>query len=135
MRAYTHLKGLLTAILADLGAAWPDKASIEPPKDKKFGDMACNVAMLTAGALGKKPRDLAQELADRLLAADPGLARVEVAGPGFLNVTFAPSFWQKTVEEVLDTRQCYGKFNLGRGRKVQVEFVSANPTGPLHIGH
>ncbi|GFK95001.1 Arginine--tRNA ligase [Fundidesulfovibrio magnetotacticus] len=135
MRALTHLRGLLEAILARKGAQWPDKATIEPPKDKQFGDMACNVAMLTAGKLGKKPRDLALELREELLAMDPGLAKVDVAGPGFLNVTFAPSFWQKTVEDVLELRHCYGKFNLGRGRKVQVEFVSANPTGPLHIGH
>jgi len=135
MRALTHLKGLLETILDRKGAAWPEKATIEPPKDKQFGDMACNVAMLTAGKLGRKPRDLALEIREELLAMDPGLASVEVAGPGFLNVTFAPSFWQKTVEDVLEQRHCYGKFNLGRGRKVQVEFVSANPTGPLHIGH
>jgi len=135
MRALTHLRSLLGSILEKKGAAWPDKATIEPPKDKQFGDMACNVAMLTAGKLGMKPRDLAEELKKDLLAADPALSKVEVAGPGFLNVTFAPAFWQKTVEEVLEVKQCFGKFNLGRGRKVQVEFVSANPTGPLHIGH
>jgi len=135
MRALTHLRGLIGSILEKKGAQWPEKATIEPPKDKKFGDMACNVAMLAAGKLGKKPRDLAEELKNDLLAADPSLAAVEVAGPGFLNVTFAPAFWQKTVEDVLEAGHCYGKFNLGRGRKVQVEFVSANPTGPLHIGH
>lgn len=135
MRALTHLRSLLGSILEKKGAAWPEKATIEPPKDKQFGDMACNVAMLVAGKLGMKPRNLAEELKNELLAADPGLAKVDVAGPGFLNVTFAPSFWQQTVEEVLEAKQCYGKFNLGRGRKVQVEFVSANPTGPLHIGH
>ena len=135
MRALTHLRSLLGSILEKKGAQWPDKATIEPPKDKQFGDMACNIAMLTAGKLGKKPRELAEELARELLEADPGLQKVDVAGPGFLNVTFAPSFWQQTVEEVLEAKECFGKFNLGRGAKVQVEFVSANPTGPLHIGH
>jgi arginyl-tRNA synthetase len=135
MRALTHLRSLLGAILEKKGIAWPEKATIEPPKDKSFGDMACNVAMLTAGRLSVKPRELAEEIKKELLAADPDLAGVEVAGPGFLNVTFAPAFWQKTVEEVLESSRCYGKFNLGRGRKVQVEFVSANPTGPLHVGH
>jgi arginyl-tRNA synthetase len=129
MRALTHLRSLLSSILEKKGAAWPDKATIEPPKDKQFGDMACNVAMLVAGKLGMKPRDLAEQIKMDLLAADPSLAGVEVAGPGFLNVTFAPAFWQKTVEEVLETKHCFGKFNLGRGLKVQVEFVSANPTG------
>jgi arginyl-tRNA synthetase len=135
MRAQNHLRKLLGSILEKKGAEWPEKATIEPPKDKKFGDMACNVAMLAAGKTGMKPRDLAETLKAELLAADPALAKVDVAGPGFLNVTFAPHFWQSTVEEILEGRQCYGKFNLGRGRKVQVEFVSANPTGPLHIGH
>jgi arginyl-tRNA synthetase len=135
MRALTHLRSLLGDILAKKGIDWPEKATIEPPKDKSFGDMACNVAMLTAGKLGMKPRDLAETLRTELLAADPDLADVQVAGPGFLNVTFAPAFWQKTVEEVLLAGGCFGKFNLGRGRKVQVEFVSANPTGPLHVGH
>ena len=135
MRALHHLRSLLGSILEKKGVAWPEKATIEPPKDKQFGDMACNVAMLTAGKLSMKPRDLAEALKNELLAADPGLAKVEVAGPGFLNITFAPAFWQQTVSEVLEARGCYGKFNVGRGRKVQVEFVSANPTGPLHIGH
>ncbi len=135
MRALTHLQGLLAAALEKRGLPWPDKATIEPPKDKKFGDMACNVAMLAAPKLSMKPRDLALELQAELLAADPGLSAVDVAGPGFLNVTFAPAFWQSTVTEILQAPQSYGRFNLGQGRKVQVEFVSANPTGPLHIGH
>ncbi|GAB6036296.1 arginine--tRNA ligase [Fundidesulfovibrio butyratiphilus] len=135
MRALTHLRALLGDALARRGLEWPDKASIEPPKDKKFGDMACNVAMLVAGKLSVKPRDLAQELSAELLAADPSLSRVEVAGPGFLNVTFAPAFWQQTVTDVLTAGPDYGRQTLGAGRKVQVEFVSANPTGPLHIGH
>jgi len=135
MRALTHLRGLLGRLIEKKGAAWPEKATIEPPKDKKFGDMACNVAMLAAGALGRKPRELAEELKNELLAADPGLAKVEVAGPGFLNVTFAPAFWQATVVEILEKKAGYGRFDLGQGKRVQVEFVSANPTGPLHIGH
>ncbi|WP_243439117.1 arginine--tRNA ligase [Fundidesulfovibrio soli] len=135
MRAITHLKSLLESILSEMGAPWPEKATIEPPKDKKFGDMACNVAMLTAGKLNKKPRDLAEELRAALLAADPSLSKVEVAGPGFLNVTFAPAFWQSTVAQILEEADAYGKQDTGKGRKVQVEYVSANPTGPLHIGH
>ena len=135
MRAITHLQQLLSAALDRRGLSWPEKATIEPPKDKKFGDMACNVAMLAAPRLSMKPRDLAVELQAELLAADPSLSAVDVAGPGFLNVTFAPAFWQQTVTEILADGQAYGRFNLGQARKVQVEFVSANPTGPLHIGH
>jgi len=135
MRALNHLRGLLGSLLEKKGASWPEKATIEPPKEKKFGDMACNVAMLAASALGKKPRALAEELRSELLAADPGLAAAQVAGPGFLNITFAPGFWQETVAEVLREGERYGRFDLGKGERVQVEFVSANPTGPLHIGH
>jgi len=135
MRAVNHLRGLLGSLLEKKGAPWPEKATIEPPKEKRFGDMACNVAMLAAGALGRKPRELAEELRGELLAADPGLADVQVAGPGFLNVTFAPGFWQETAAQVLREGERYGRFDLGKGERVQVEFVSANPTGPLHIGH
>mgnify|MGYP000974571077 FL=1 len=135
MRAVTRLKSLLNAVLAEKGLDWPEKANIEPPKDKKFGDLATNFDMIAAKPLGLKPRELAESLQKSLLAKDPSLEKVEVAGPGFLNVTFSPAFWRETVTEILEQKERYGTSGIGKGRKIQVEFVSANPTGPLHIGH
>jgi len=136
MRAITHLRSLLSDALAGMGVPWPEKTTIEPPKDAAFGDLATNVAMMAAKAAGKKPRDLAEALRQAIMAADSGLA-AEVAGPGFLNVTFPPAFWQDIVADVQeqDAGGGYGRSDLGGGKKIQVEYVSANPTGPLHIGH
>lgn len=135
MRAIEHFRQRLTDALAAMDIAWPEKTTIEPPREKKFGDLATNVAMVACKAAGTSPRELAERLRQALLAAESDLSDVTVAGPGFLNVTFAPSFWQRTVLEVLDQGRKYGRLTLGAGTKVQVEFVSANPTGPLHIGH
>ncbi|NDY58528.1 arginine--tRNA ligase [Desulfovibrio sulfodismutans] len=136
MRAVTHLRSLLSDALAGMGIPWPEKTTIEPPRDAKFGDLATNAAMMAAKAAGQKPRDLAEALRQALVSADPGIA-AEVAGPGFLNVTFPPAFWQATIADVLeqDAGGGYGRSDLGGGKKIQVEYVSANPTGPLHIGH
>lgn len=135
MRAMEHLRGLLEAALDKRGIAWPAKTTIEPPKDKSHGDLASNVAMMAAKAAKMPPRQLAGELREDLLAAGADLADVSVAGPGFLNVTFTPAFWQRTVQDVAAAGAAYGRLAIGAGTKIQVEFVSANPTGPLHIGH
>lgn len=135
MRASDFLLSLLKEAVAGLGCEWPAKAVIEPPKDRQFGDLAANAALVLAGSAGKKPRDLAALLADRLRASSDAVASVEVAGPGFLNVTFAPSFWQSFIGRVEEAGERFGSSNAGCGARAQVEFVSANPTGPLHIGH
>ncbi|WP_027186118.1 arginine--tRNA ligase [Desulfovibrio inopinatus] len=137
MRARMHFQEALSGVLSGMGVAWPEKTVIEPPKDKKFGDLACNVAMMSAKALGKKPREVAETIREKLLEADTDnvFSAIEVAGPGFLNVTYSTLFWQRQIQVVLDAADNFGQCNLGQGRKVQVEFVSANPTGPLHIGH
>ncbi len=135
MRAVTHLRGLLETALAGLGIAWPAKTTIEPPRDKAHGDLATNVALVAAKEAKMPPRQLAERIRDALLASDAGLADVSVAGPGFLNITFDPAFWQQTVLDVLEQDDRYGLLTIGQGTKIQVEFVSANPTGPLHIGH
>lgn len=135
MRATEQLHRLVASALADMGLAWPDKTTIEPPRDKSFGDLATNAALVAAKTAKIAPRELAERLRQALLAADTGLAEVTVAGPGFLNVTFSPAFWQQTVLDVLRQGPDYGQGDVGAGTKVQVEFVSANPTGPLHIGH
>jgi arginyl-tRNA synthetase len=134
MRAKIHLENALKQVLADKGWQWPDKGVIEPPKDKQFGDMSVNLAMMLAKQAGKPPRAIAEEIA-AALADDPRIARIDIAGPGFLNFTFAPSFWHETIAAVRDAGEAYGSSDMGRDTRVQVEYVSANPTGPLHIGH
>ncbi len=134
MRATAILRELLASALENQGIAWPVKTTIEPPRDKAHGDLATNVAMMASKAAKKPPRELAESLR-QTLAADPRLASVEVAGPGFLNVAFTPAFWQETVCDVAKAGDGYGLLDIGQGVKIQVEFVSANPTGPLHIGH
>jgi len=106
---------------------------LEPPKQKEFGDLACNVAMVWAKQRRKPPRAIAQAIVKNLEDRDGILAKVEIAGPGFLNFSFAPKFYYERLRE-FEARQELTP-NLGRGGKVQVEFASANPTGPLHVGH
>ncbi len=134
MRAKIHLESGLREVLAAKGWEWPDKGVIEPPKDKQFGDMSVNLAMMLAKQAGKPPRAIAEEIA-AAMADDARIARIDIAGPGFLNFTFAPSFWHETVAMVRDEGDAYGSSSMGAGTRVQVEYVSANPTGPLHIGH
>ncbi len=135
MRAQDYITTLLQEHLQGKGYEWPEKANVEPPKDKRFGDMASNVALVLASQAKAKPRAIAEEIRETLLGVDAGFESIEIAGPGFLNFTLKPGFWQQTVGEVLEQGEAYGKTGFGGGRKVQVEYVSANPTGPLHIGH
>jgi arginyl-tRNA synthetase len=108
--------------------------AVEPPRDAAHGDMAVNAAMVLAKPAGKPPREIAEELARKLME-DPRIAGADVAGPGFLNLRLAPAVWQGVVRQVLTRGTDYGRSNVGQGQKVNVEFVSANPTGPMHVGH
>lgn len=135
MLAKDYLTSLFQRVVADMGYPWPAKVTVEPPKDKQFGDFAVNCALVLAKEAGKNPRDLAIDLAERLKAASEHIASVTAAGPGFLNVVFTPSFWHKYIVRAEAKKTLFGSSSLGQGKKVQVEFVSANPTGPLHIGH
>lgn len=108
--------------------------TVEPPRDAAHGDMATNAAMVLAKAAGKKPREIADALAAKL-AADARVTAAEVAGPGFLNLRLAPTIWADVTRAVLAEGTGYGRSELGQGIKVNVEFVSANPTGPMHVGH
>jgi arginyl-tRNA synthetase len=111
-------------------------AVLEPPADPKYGDATCNAAMRLAKQLKKPPRAIADELAADLRKAGlPHLAKAEVAGAGFVNLTAAPEFHQEEVKRILSEGAAYGRSPLGAGRKVLVEHCSANPTGPLHIAH
>ena len=112
--------------------------TLERPRDPSHGDLACNIAMQLAKPLKKNPRELAQGLAEAVMAnpARQGLLEaVEIAGPGFINLRVALAAKQDVVRRVFADVQCYGMSNDGAGHKVLVEFVSANPTGPLHVGH
>ena len=111
-----------------------DAVTVEPPRDAAHGDMATNAAMVFAKPSSCKPRDIAQRLAT-LLSADPRLASVEVAGPGFLNLRLASTLWADVLRAILADPAGYGRATVGAGIKVNVEYVSANPTGPLHVGH
>lgn len=135
MRAQQHIRTALTTALDSLGLEFPASASIEAPKDPSHGDLASNVAMLLAKAAKKNPRELATAIREAILGQDHDIQDVQVAGPGFLNFVLTPGFWRRTIGEVLDKGPDYGRVNVGQGKKVQVEYVSANPTGPLHIGH
>src|SRR5258708_15300860 len=126
------------AALAGEGG-WPAKIDlsrvvVEPPRDASHGDIATKAAMLLAKEAKLKPRDLAEASAARL-RADDLIASVDVAGPGFINLTLKPSAWADALLTVLREGAAYGKSGVGAGEKVNVEYVSANPTGPMHVGH
>ncbi|QYZ68657.1 arginine--tRNA ligase [Neotabrizicola shimadae] len=108
--------------------------AVEPPRDPAHGDMATNAAMVLAKPAGLPPRQIADGLAAGL-SRDPRVIAAEVAGPGFLNLRLAPGVWQSLVRDVLEEGADYGRSNIGAGQKVNVEFVSANPTGPMHVAH
>lgn len=112
--------------------------SLERPRDASHGDVACNIAMQLAKPLKKNPREIAKTILDTVLAAPNSrelIASGEIAGPGFINLRLTPAAKQSVVRTVLEQKEKYGYGNRGVGKKVMVEFVSANPTGPLHVGH
>lgn len=108
---------------------------IEVPADRAHGDLAANVAMVSARALHRAPRQIAEAILAHLSLTGTYLERAEVAGPGFLNFFLSPSFYAAVVAEVLEAGAQYGRSDFGGGKKVMVEFVSANPTGPMHMGN
>ena len=108
--------------------------TVEPPRDASHGDMASNAAMVLAKPAAMNPRVIAEALAAHL-TADPRIESVEVAGPGFLNMRLSVTLWQGVLARILDQGADFGRTDTGQGKKVNVEYVSANPTGPLHVGH
>jgi arginyl-tRNA synthetase len=117
----------------------PQDASVEgitltAPKDPTHGDLATNAAMVLAKVAKIPPRKLAERIVP-LIASDPGIEKVEIAGPGFINLTLARAFWPSVLRMVLEQGDAYGKSAMGKGQAVNVEYVSANPTGPMHVGH
>lgn len=128
------IRSALRAAIAELGAD-VDEIKLERPRDPSHGDVATNVAMTLAGRLRRPPREIAQGIADRLDLAAAGVDAVEVAGAGFLNFRLSSGAVASVVEAILAADEAYGRSDAGGGAKVMVEFVSANPTGPLHLGH
>jgi len=131
----SHFIGLLRCALVKVA---PDAANLpvilERPKSAQHGDYACSVAMQLAKPMKRNPREIAQALV-KALPQSPYLEKAEIAGAGFVNLYLKPAAKRQTVRVVLEQRHAYGRVGVGGGRKVQVEFVSANPTGPLHVGH
>ncbi|MBQ0765363.1 MAG: arginine--tRNA ligase [Sulfitobacter litoralis] len=111
-----------------------DAITVEPPRDAAHGDMATNAAMVLAKPARMKPRDIAEKLAAKL-GEDARITAADVAGPGFLNLRLSAAVWQGVIGAVLGQGTDFGRGDLGQGRRVNVEYVSANPTGPLHVGH
>ncbi|MGD9922458.1 MAG: arginine--tRNA ligase [Pseudorhodoplanes sp.] len=110
------------------------RITVEPPRDASHGDMATNAAMVLAKDAGRKPRELADALAEKLWA-DPLIEKVDVAGPGFINMTLKHATWLDALRAVIRSGSGYGRSTMGQGARINVEYVSANPTGPMHIGH
>jgi arginyl-tRNA synthetase len=110
------------------------RIGVEATRDTAHGEMATNAAMVLAKEAGKKPRELAEAIAERL-RADPLVAKVEIAGPGFINLTLTPAAWVDALRAAIFGGRDYGRSKIGGGEPINVEYVSANPTGPMHIGH
>ncbi|RKZ54000.1 MAG: arginine--tRNA ligase [Candidatus Parabeggiatoa sp. nov. 3] len=108
---------------------------LERTRDARFGDFACNAAMILAKAVKMRPRDLAARLIEHLSIDDELIAKVEIAGPGFINVFLTLKAYRAVIDDILSAQTAYGRSQMGAGQSVMIEFVSANPTGPLHVGH
>ena len=141
MNLFADFDGRLKALLETMDIVRENRASldfarvnIEPPRDPAHGDIATNAAMVLSKPLGLNPRALA-DLVSTALKADPDIADVTVAGPGFINIRLSTGYWQRVLAAIIRGGQDYGRSTLGQGRKVNVEYVSANPTGPMHVGH
>src|SRR5580692_9727966 len=110
------------------------RVTVEPPRDPAHGDIATNAAMVLAKDAGRKPRELAEAIADKL-RVDALVGKVDVAGPGFINLTLKPAAWIAALRGAVQSGAQYGASDIGHGELVNVEYVSANPTGPMHVGH
>ncbi len=141
MNVFTHFRGVIDDLLFGLAKSGklPEgldlkNIAVEPPRDASHGDIATNAGLVLAKAARMKPRDIAELLAPGL-EAHAEVESVEIAGPGFINMRLAPSFWQVQVKAILDAGTSFGDSTQGGGEKVNIEYVSANPTGPMHVGH
>lgn len=129
-----RIRSAIASLPLDLPADALSRIAVEPPRDASHGDVATNAAMLLAKPLGRKPRELAEEIAVAL-RKDSDVEAVEVAGPGFINLRISQAFWTDFLKTSLAEGLAVGATSLGNNLKVNVEYVSANPTGPMHVGH
>ena len=141
MSLYASYSALLDGVLDDLVADGTLPAelnrravAVEPPRDASHGDLATNAAMVLAKPAGTNPRALAEAIKAKLEAV-PTITSVEIAGPGFINLRLSPQSWRDELKTILSEGDAYGQSTVGGGERVNVEYVSANPTGPLHMGH
>ena len=141
MNLFEHFRVRIAAAIEEAAreGAWPQgldtsRVAVEPPRDAAHGDLSTNAALVLTKEAGVKPRDFAEKLRPRLAMLE-GVVSAEVAGPGFINLKLADGFWHARLGEILIAGPAYGDSKLGQRRKVNVEYVSANPTGPMHVGH
>src|SRR5437764_5167380 len=141
MSLYAQYAELLDGVLDDLVAEGTLPAdldrgnvTVEPPRDPAHGDLATNAAMVLAKAAATNPRALAESIKPKLEAM-PTVTAVEIAGPGFINLRLTPNAWRDELKTIFAEGDSYGTSTVGRNERVNVEYVSANPTGPLHMGH
>jgi len=138
MSVFTVFHGYVCKILESLSSAQDvldlSKITIEPTRDPAHGDIATNAAMVMAKPMGLNPRQLAEKIVHGLSSLKE-VEKIDIAGPGFINLTLSPLFWYDQLKEILTQKEHYGDSDIGGGEKVNVEFVSTNPTGPLHTGH
>ncbi|HUQ20230.1 MAG TPA: arginine--tRNA ligase [Gemmatimonadaceae bacterium] len=134
MNATERIRAELVRAARELGATDVDPV-VEHPRDPSLGDWATNLALTLARPLKKKPADIAAALRDEMHLADAGVERVEIAGPGFMNFWLDPGYVAEGIRQIIEADESFGRSNNVNGAPVIVEFVSANPTGPLHVGH
>lgn len=141
MNLFSTIRTKLDAVIYELieQGILPDSIkhsgiTVEPPRDASHGDVSTNAAMVLAGQAKMKPRDLAEQIAKGLEGID-GITEVGIAGPGFINMRCSDRFWLQVIPAIMEQELSYGDSNIGAGQKINVEYVSANPTGPLHVGH
>ena len=141
MILYQYFRDQIVRIVEDLAASGElpgpldtARVAVEPPRQTGHGDITTNVAMVLSKPTGLKPHDLAAVLAERLKGIE-AVMETEIAGPGFINLSLEPAFWHRQLKEIVETGPAYGDSEMGRGESVNVEYVSANPTGPLHVAH
>ncbi len=141
MNIFSEFRARILAIVEQLiqagklpAALAMDAVEVSPPKEAAHGDLATNVAMVLASKAGIKPRDIA-EMVVAALKTQPDIAQVEIAGPGFINMRLKPELWQGILPIILKEQVAFGNSTIGKGTRVNVEYVSANPTGPMHVGH
>ena len=141
MNIYAHFEVEIRGIIAALAETGDlpqgldtSRITCESPRDASHGDLASNAAMVLAKPAGMPPRQLAEKILEKLETVD-GITGVEIAGPGFINIKLSPDLWQKRINDILNAGMDWGRSTKGQGYHVNVEYVSANPTGPLHAAH